>query len=85
MRAARAATYGAVGSLLVDMDQAVHGTVDETDGRVVFAESAGADSYGVADEVARRVLGSGGQVLAVRAADMPEPGQPVAAILRWAL
>ncbi|WP_020505088.1 baeRF11 domain-containing protein [Lamprocystis purpurea] len=85
VRAARAATYGAVGSLLVDMDQAVHGTVDETDGRVVFAESAGADSYGVADEVARRVLGSGGQVLAVRAADMPEPGQPVAAILRWAL
>jgi len=85
VRAARAATYGAVGSLLVAMDQAVHGTVDETDGRVVFAESAGADSYGVADEVARRVLGSGGQVLAVRAADMPEPGQPVAAILRWAL
>ena len=85
VRAARAATYGAVGSLLVDMDQAVHGTVDEADGRVVFAESAGADSYGVADEVARRVLGSGGQVLAVRAADMPEPGQPVAAILRWAL
>ncbi len=85
VRAARAATYGAVESLLVDMDQAVHGTVDETDGRVVFAESAGADSYGVADEVARRVLGSGGQVLAVRAADMPEPGQPVAAILRWAL
>ena len=85
VRAARAATYGAVGSLLVDMDQAVHGTIDETDGRVVFAESAGADSYGVADEVARRVLGSGGQVLAVRAADMPEPGQPVAAILRWAL
>ncbi len=85
VRAARAATYGAVGSLLVDMDQVVHGTVDETDGRVVFAESAGADSYGVADEVARRVLGSGGQVLAVRAADLPEPGQPVAAILRWAL
>ncbi len=85
VRAARAATFGGVASLLVDMDQSVHGTVDETDGRVVFAESAGTDSYGVADEVARRVLGSGGQVLAVRAEDMPEPGKPVAAILRWAL
>ncbi len=67
------------------MDQTVHGTVDETDGHVVLAESAGAHSYGVADEVARRVLASGGQVLAVRAADMPEPGKPIAAILRWPL
>jgi len=84
-RAARAATFGAVASLLVDMDQTVHGTVDETVGSVVFADSAGADSYGVADEVARRVLASGGQVLAVRAEDMPESGKPVAAILRWAI
>jgi len=85
VRAARAATAGAVASLLVDMDQTVHGTVDEADGSVVFADSAGADSYGVADEVARRVLASGGQVLAVRAEDMPEVGKPVAAILRWAV
>jgi hypothetical protein len=85
VRAARAATFGGVASLLVDMDQSVPGTVDETDGSVALAESAGADSYDVADEVARRVLGSGGEVLAVRAEDMPEPGKPVAAILRWAL
>ncbi len=84
-RAARAATFGAVASLLVDMDQTVHGTVSETDGTVVHADSAGADSYGVADEVARRVLASGGHVLAVRAEGMPESGKPVAAILRWAL
>ncbi len=83
-RAARAATFGGVAHLLVDMDQTVHGTVDEADGRVVLADSAGADTYGVADEIARRVLASGGHVLAVRAEDMPESGTPVAAILRWA-
>ena len=84
-RAARAATFGAVASLLVDMDQTVPGTVDEADGSVTLVEAAGADSYGVADEVARRVLASGGEVLAVRAEDMPEPGKPVAAVLRYAL
>ena len=40
-RAARAATFGAVASLLVDMDQAVHGTVDEADGGVTLAEAPG--------------------------------------------
>lgn len=69
----------------MDMDQAVHGTVDEADGSVTLAESAGAETYGVADEVARRVLASGGEVLAVRADGMPEPGKPVAAILRFPL
>ena len=85
MRAARAATAGAVASLLVDMDQVVNGTVDETDGSVTFAEAAGADSYGVADEVARRVLQTGGKALGVRAEHMPDPGEPVAAILRYPL
>lgn len=84
-RASRAATYGAVASLLVDMDQAVHGTVDEADGTITYADAPGAESYGVADEVARRVLASGGEVLAVRADEMPEPGKPLAAILRYAL
>ncbi|HYN76971.1 MAG TPA: hypothetical protein VES73_04155, partial [Lamprocystis sp. (in: g-proteobacteria)] len=81
---ARAATFSAVQSLLVDMDGIVHGTVDETDGTVAFAEGPGADSYGVVDEIARRVLMSGGQVLSVRQADIPE-GQPLAAILRYPL
>jgi hypothetical protein len=65
------------------MDQVVNGTVDEADGTIKFAESAGADSYGGADEVARRALLTGGEVLSVRAEDMPEPGKPVAAILRY--
>jgi len=82
VRAARAATAGAVATLLVDMNQVVNGTVDDN-GSVTFADEAGADSYGVADEVARRVLTTGGQVLAVRADDMPDPGKAVAAILRY--
>jgi len=83
-QAARAATFGAVQSLLVDMDQMVHGTLDETDGAVTFAEAASAQTYGAVDEIARRVLLSGGQVLSVRQADIPE-GKPLAAILRYAL
>ena len=83
-QAARAATFGAVQSLLVDMDQMVHGTLDETDGAVTFAEAASAQTYGVVDEIARRVLLAGGQVLSVRQADIPE-GKPLAAILRYAV
>ena len=41
-------------------------------------------TYGVVDEIARRVLLHGGQVLAVRAEDVPGGG-PLAAILRYAL
>ena len=81
-QAARAATFGAVQSLLVDMDQIVHGTVDETDGTLSLADGPGVDSYGVVDEIARRVLLSGGRVLSVRQADIPE-GKPLAAILRY--
>jgi hypothetical protein len=78
---ARAATFGAVDSLLVDMDQAVHGTIDD-DGRVTFAETGSASTYGIVDEIASRVIQSGGQVLSVRQQDIPE-GKPLAAILRY--
>jgi hypothetical protein len=82
VQVARAATFGAVNSLLVDMDRAVHGTVAESDGAVTLAGGPGADSYGVVDEIARRVLVSGGQVLSVRQADIPG-GSPLAAIFRY--
>jgi len=83
-RAARAATFGVVQSLLVDMDQVVNGTVDEGDGTVRLADGPCADTYGVVDEVARRVLLSGGAVWSVRQGDIPK-GKPRAAILRYAL
>lgn len=80
---ARAATQGAVGTLLVDIDEKVPGEVDEETGAVTFGEDDSA-SYGVTDEIARRVMLTGGDVLAVRKDDMPD-GAPVAAIFRHTL
>jgi Bacterial archaeo-eukaryotic release factor family 11 len=79
---ARAATYGAVDTLLVDIDAVVPGSVDEETGEVRFGET-GADTYGVVDEIARRVWLTGGRVLAVRADDIPGDTE-VAALLRYA-
>jgi len=82
--AARAATAGAIQTLLVDIDRNVPGTVDDESGAVRFGEADSAATYGIADEVARRTLLTGGRVLAVRAADLPTDA-PLAAILRWAI
>jgi hypothetical protein len=68
----------------VDIDDKVPGVVDEESGAVVLADDDDAASYGVVDEIARRVLLTGGRVLAVRRDDMPEP-TPVAALLRHRL
>jgi hypothetical protein len=80
---ARAATYGAVETLFVDIDEKLPGFVDDENGALSLAEDDAA-SYGVLDEIARRVLLSGGRVLAVRRPDVPGGG-PVAAILRYVL
>jgi hypothetical protein len=79
---ARAATFGAVDTVLVDIDATVPGTVDEDSGAVTFAPE-NAVSYGVVDEIARRVWLNSGRVLAVRQDDVPGD-QPAAAILRYA-
>jgi hypothetical protein len=81
---ARAATYGAVDTVIVDIDQKVPGFLDDESGAVTFSDEDDAVSYGVVDEIVRRVLLSGGRVFAVRAPDVPGGG-PVAAILRYAL
>ena len=81
---ARLATFGAVDTVLVDIDQTIPGSVDEGSGAVTFDPANDASSYGVLDEVARRVFLSGGSVLAVRQEDIPGGG-PVAAILRYAI
>ncbi len=78
---ARAATFGAVDILLVDIDEVVPGTVDDK-GVVTLASAESATTYGVVDEIAGRVLNSGGRVLAVRRAEVPG-GNGVAAILRY--
>ncbi|HEY1297053.1 MAG TPA: hypothetical protein VGJ60_28585 [Chloroflexota bacterium] len=85
--AARAATFGMIETLLVDIDVMVPGTVDETDGRITLGEERPEQTYGVVDEIARRALLSGARVLGVRAADLPsEAGAgPLAATLRYPL
>lgn len=83
-RAARAATAGAIDTLLVDIDTVVAGWIDDETGAISFDESENATSYGVIDKIAARVLASGGRVLAVRRDDIPERAE-LAAILRFAI
>jgi hypothetical protein len=80
---ARAATHGLVDTVLVDIDAAVPGHLDEETGAVTFDEGDDAVNYGVIDEIARRVWLNGGNVLAVRRDDIPADSS-VAAILRYA-
>jgi hypothetical protein len=82
--AARAATFGAVATVMVDVDAVVHGSIDEETGSVTYAQAGDPGAYGVIDEIARRTLATGGEVLALRAEDMPN-GAQVAAILRFAV
>lgn len=79
---ARAATFGAVDTAFVDIDETVPGFVDEADGALTLDDSDDAANYGVVDEIARRILLARGRVLAVRREEVPGNG-PVAAILRY--
>jgi hypothetical protein len=81
---ARAATLGAVEAVFVDIDEVIPGSIDERTGAVTFGPPADPVSYGVVDEIARRVWLNGGRVLAVRRDDIPG-GNSVAAILRYAV
>ncbi len=81
---ARAATFGAVDTAIVDIDDVVPGSVDEESGAVTLAEEDDAVAYGVVDEIARRTWLNGGRVLAVRREDVPGGGS-AAAILRYAI
>jgi hypothetical protein len=80
---ARAATYGLVDTVLVDIDEVVPGRIDEETGAVTTDDTDDAVNYGVVDEIARRVWLNGGRVLAVRRDDIPGEAS-VAAILRYA-
>ena len=80
---ARWATYGAVDTLFVDIDETLSGSIDEASGEVHLDSEDDAINYGVIDEIARRVYLAGGRVLAVRAGEVPGAGL-AAAILRYA-
>jgi hypothetical protein len=79
---ARAATFGAVETLFVDIDSGLAGTIDEETGAVALDEEEQPGDYGLLDELARRTLLADGRVLAVRAADLPVEAE-AAAILRY--
>jgi hypothetical protein len=79
---ARAATFGAVDTLFVDIDAKLPGRIDEESGAVSLDESGQPGGYGVLDEICRRVILTDGTVMAVRAAEVPGGGS-AAAILRY--
>lgn len=80
---AKAASYGAISTVMVDIESIVPGTVDPGTGDVHFTDGADdAQVYGVVDEITRRALLSGATVTAVRSEDMPD-GAQIAAILRY--
>jgi hypothetical protein len=80
-QAARAATFGAVETLLVDIDAVVPGTVDD-EGRVEFDDAPSARTCGVIDQTVAGAFLAGARVLGVRRDDLPGGGS-VAAILRY--
>lgn len=82
--AARAATFGNIDQLLVDIDNVVDGSVDDDTGAVTFDKAGDARNYGVVDEIAGRALRSGAKVLGVRKDDIPDR-KSLAAILRSSL
>lgn len=80
--AARAATFGAIQTILVNIDSVVAGFVDEETGAVSFVDKDDAKAYGIVDEITARAFASGATVLGVRREDIPG-GQELAAILRY--
>ncbi|MCK9489278.1 MAG: hypothetical protein M0Q42_07770 [Xanthomonadales bacterium] len=82
--AARAATFGIIDTLLMDIDTTVPGFVDDDSGAVTFVEKDDAKAYGIVDEIAARALATGARVLGVRRNDIPGGGE-LAAILRYPL
>jgi hypothetical protein len=80
-RVARAATSGAVDTILIDINKVIPGRIDEQ-GAVSFAEKQDTGEYGIVDEIAARVLAAGGRVIGVRKSDIPRE-ETLAAILRY--
>ncbi|MCU1443058.1 MAG: hypothetical protein JWQ59_1208 [Cryobacterium sp.] len=79
---AKAATYKAIDTLLVDVDQKIPGIIDEVSGAVTFDENDETSHYGIVDEVVRRALLSDTRIFAVQNGDIPGGGA-MAASLRF--
>lgn len=81
--ASRAATFGAIDLLLINIDSSVYGTIDDN-GLISFSSSDNDFAYGIVDEIAKRAIATGATVLAVRSEDLPA-GADINAILRYPL
>lgn len=79
---ARAATFGAIQTLMVDIDSVLPGFVDDDTGEVTFVAEDDAEAYGIVDEITARAFTTGAKVLALRRQDIPGGGD-LAAILRY--
>ncbi|WP_431220872.1 hypothetical protein [Leifsonia xyli] len=73
---ARAATFGAVESLVIDIDRRVPGSVDDETGAIRLDEEDAPGDYGVVDEILRRSLASKARVYALRAEEVPGGERP---------
>jgi hypothetical protein len=79
---AQAAAFARVGTLLVDADKHIGGRIDPTNGRVEFGDLSQPDFDDLLDDIAERVMKTGGQVLVMPAQQMPSD-TGVAAIYRF--
>lgn len=77
---ARAATFGAVESLILDIDRRVPGSIDDDTGAITLDPEDAPGEYGVVDEILRRALASKAKVYALRAEDVPGGGAAAAAV-----
>ncbi|CNE55876.1 hypothetical protein [Yersinia kristensenii] len=69
--AARAASFGAIDLLLINISSNVSGTIDD-EGIISFGGNGDELNYSVVDDIAKRALATGARVLAVRSADLPQ-------------
>ncbi len=81
---ARAATFGAIDTVLVDIEAYVPGTIDDESGAIVESRRAGRLGRLRRHRRDRAARAADGHVLAVRGDEVPGGG-PAAAILRYAV
>ena len=79
-----AAAFGAIHTLVFDVDARVSGSVDMATGDVTFTDDGAAGANNIIDDIVRLSLASNSRIIAVRAAEVPGGGS-AAALLRYAV
>ena len=79
---AQAAAFARVGTLLVDGDKRIGGRLDPVNGRVEYGDLSQPELDDLLDDIAERVMKTGGQVLVMPAEQMPSD-TGLAAIYRF--